>query len=137
MYYYWDYVGGNEVIKVVMGVCIVGLFYDVDCIFGIDYEVVDGNIVELGCFWVEVIFMFGYMCGYICFFFLSEKLVFVGDIMFVLGCGCLFEGMLVEMWYSFNCLVDLLDEIKVYCVYEYIVVNVVFVFSVDLDNIDL
>ena len=73
---------------------------------------------------------------HICFFFPSEKLAFVGDTMFALGCGRLFEGTPAEMWHSLNRLAELPDETKVYRA-EYTAANAAFALSVDPDNTDL
>lgn len=136
-HHHWDHAGGNEAIKAATGARIVGPSYDVDRIPGIDHEVADGDIVELGAFRAKVIFTPGHTRGHICFFFPSEKLAFVGDTMFALGCGRLFEGTPAEMWHSLNRLADLPDETKVYCAHEYTAANAAFALTVDPDNTDL
>lgn len=55
--------------------------------------------------------------------------------LFLCGCGCLFEGMFVQMFVLFDVFVVLLDDICVYCVYEYMLLNICFVFVCELGNV--
>lgn len=41
---------------------------------------------------VKVIFVFGYILGYIVFYINELNFLFSGDILFVMGCGWVFEG---------------------------------------------
>jgi len=45
--------------------------------------------------------------------------LFVGDTMFALGCGRLFEGSPAQMWDSISKLLALPDDTVVYCAHEY------------------
>ena len=64
----------------------------------------------------------------------SEKLVFTGDTLFVMGCGRLFEGDAQMMWASLSKLMALPDDTTIYCSHEYTATNSTFALSVDPDN---
>jgi hydroxyacylglutathione hydrolase len=62
----------------------------------------------------------------------------VGDTLFSLGCGRLFEGTPAQMWHSLSKLVrHLPDDTRVYCAHEYTQSNARFALTVDPDNADL
>ena len=64
----------------------------------------------------------------------EQKLVFVGDTIFSLGCGRVFEGTHKMMWESILRLRGLPDETRLYCGHEYTLANARFAISVDPDN---
>jgi len=136
-HHHFDHIGGNEAIKSATGAKLVASSYDNDRIDGIDHEVADGDIIELGQFRAKVIFTPGHTRGHITFFFPTEKVIFVGDTLFALGCGRLFEGMPAEMWNSLSRLAELPDETQVYCAHEYTQANARFALTIDPDNVDL
>jgi hydroxyacylglutathione hydrolase len=53
-------------------------------------------------------------------------LLFVGDVLFRLGCGRVFEGTLEQMHSSLIKLLDLSDRMLVYCGHEYTLNNLKF-----------
>ena len=59
---------------------------------------------------------------------------FVGDTLFALGCGRLFEGTPQQMWGSLQKLAALPDDTTVYCAHEYTASNARFALSVDQDE---
>lgn len=64
----------------------------------------------------------------------EQKLVFVGDTIFSLGCGRVLEGTHKMMWESILRLRALPDETRLYCGHEYTLANARFAISVDPDN---
>ena len=56
---------------------------------------------------------------------------FVGDTLFTLGCGRLFEGTPAQMWESLGKLARLPDRTRVYSAHEYTASNARFVLSID------
>jgi hydroxyacylglutathione hydrolase len=62
---------------------------------------------------------------------------FVGDTLFALGCGRLFEGTAEQMWHSLSKLMALPEETRIYCAHEYTQANARFALSVDPENPDL
>ena len=64
-------------------------------------------------------------------------MAFVGDALFALGCGRVFEGDPKMMWASLSRLKDLPPETKIYCAHEYTAANARFAVTVDPDNAKL
>ena len=67
----------------------------------------------------------------------KNKLLFVGDVLFRLGCGRVFEGTLDQMHDSLNKILNLSDDMKVYCGHEYTINNLMFLENVFKENINL
>ena len=67
----------------------------------------------------------------------KNKLLFVGDVLFRLGCGRVFEGSLDQMHDSLNKILNLPDDMKVYCGHEYTLNNLMFLEDIFRENIDL
>ena len=58
----------------------------------------------------------------------------MGDTLFALGCGRMFEGTAQQMWGSLEKLMALPDETAVYCAHEYTQANAAFAITVEPDN---
>jgi hydroxyacylglutathione hydrolase len=58
----------------------------------------------------------------------------VGDALFALGCGRLFEGTAAQAWESLSRLMALPDETLVYCAHEYTAANARFCATIEPDN---
>ena len=56
----------------------------------------------------------------------KNNLIFVGDVLFRLGCGRVFEGTLEQMHNSLTKLLNLSDKMLVYCGHEYTLNNIKF-----------
>lgn len=136
-HHHWDHAGGNDMIRVATGAKLVAPSYDAHRIPDIDVEVSDGDIVSLGSHKAKVIFTPGHTLGHVCYHFAMDGVAFVGDTLFALGCGRLFEGTPAEMWNSLSRLIKLADETTVYCAHEYTEANAAFALTVDPDNLDL
>jgi hydroxyacylglutathione hydrolase len=136
-HHHFDHAGGNDAIRAATGARVVASSFDVDRIAPIDLEVAEGDIVELGKHRAKVMFTPGHTRGHITYFFPTEKVAFVGDTLFALGCGRLFEGTPAEMWDSLSRIRDLPDETQVYCAHEYTQANARFALTIDPDNVDL
>ena len=67
----------------------------------------------------------------------SEKIAFVGDTIFVMGCGRLFEGTPQQMVESLDLIMSWPDETMLYCAHEYTQANAEFAITVDGMNQDL
>ncbi len=127
-----DHAGGNAEIVAATGCKIVGPA-EVTKISVIDREVRGGDEVMLGQTRFEVIETGGHTLGHIAYFDPADRIAFVGDTLFALGCGRLFEGTAEQMWNSLQRLAALPDETTVYCAHEYTASNARFALSVDDD----
>ncbi len=132
-----DHAGGNAEIVAATGAKVVGP-REVERAAALpDRVLTDGDEVELGSLTAKVIETPGHTLGHIVFHLPEHKLAFVGDTLFALGCGRLFEGTPAQMWDSLSKLRRLPDETVVYCAHEYTTSNAAFALSVDAENADL
>ena len=129
-----DHVGGNLALKSRWGASIIGPAGEAGRIPGIDRAVGDGDSVALGNRSAQVIETPGHTLGHVVYHFADDAVVFVGDTLFALGCGRLFEGSPAQMWASLKKLRDLPDDTAVYCAHEYTWANALFALSVDGKN---
>lgn len=125
-----DHAGGNADIKAMTGCTIVGPG-EVTRIGPLDREVGGGDTVQLGETTFQVIESGGHTLGHIAYFDPADHVAFVGDTLFALGCGRLFEGTPEQMWASLQRLAALPDDTRVYCAHEYTASNARFALSVD------
>ena len=125
-----DHAGGNADIKAITGCQIVGP-EEVTRIAPLDREVGHGDVVDLGETRFQVIDTGGHTLGHITYFDAADEIAFVGDTLFALGCGRLFEGTPEQMWTSLQRLAALPDATTVYCAHEYTASNARFALSVD------
>jgi hydroxyacylglutathione hydrolase len=127
-----DHAGGNAAIQAATGATIIGPA-EVTRIAPLDREVQAGDVVELGEARFTVIDTGGHTLGHIAYHDAQDHLAFVGDTLFSLGCGRLFEGTAEQMWTSLSRLTALPDQTIVYCAHEYTAANARFALSVDQD----
>lgn len=133
-HHHFDHAGGNEALKARWGCEVVGAAADAHRIPGIDRQVSEGDVVTLGAAQAQVIETPGHTSGHIAYYFAEAGRAFVGDTLFALGCGRLFEGTPAQMWDSLGKLMALPDDTAVYCAHEYTAANAAFALSVDPDN---
>ena len=133
-HHHGDHAGGNEELKEKTGCTIIGPKADAERIPGIDAGVGDGDIVTFGTYTAAVYDTPGHTRGHICFHFEDPGIAFVGDTLFALGCGRLFEGTPAQMWTSLSKLLAWPDKTKLYCAHEYTQANARFALSVEPDN---
>jgi hydroxyacylglutathione hydrolase len=125
-----DHAGGNAALKAATGASIVGPA-EVTRIAPLDREVRGGDTVLLGETRFDVIDCGGHTLGHVSYSDAADAIAFVGDTLFALGCGRLFEGDPEQMWDSLARLTALPDNTTVYCAHEYTASNARFALSVD------
>ena len=125
-----DHAGGNAAVKAATGATVVGPA-EVTRIAALDRTVAGGDVVMLGDTRFEVIETGGHTLGHIAYFDPADEIAFVGDTLFALGCGRLFEGTAEQMWTSLGRLAALPEDTRVYCAHEYTASNARFALSVD------
>ncbi|MFZ1989473.1 MAG: hydroxyacylglutathione hydrolase [Alphaproteobacteria bacterium] len=133
-HHHFDHAGGNLAIKEKTGCTIIGPRAEAAKIPGIDVSVGEGDRVEVGSSVARVFDVPGHTSGHIAYWFESDKVAFVGDTLFALGCGRLFEGTAQQMWSSLSKLAGLPGETKVYCAHEYTQSNARFALTVEPHN---
>lgn len=133
-HHHYDHIGGNLTLKEKWGCEIIGPKREASKIPGIDREVSDGDIVMLGAAKSRIIETPGHTLGHIIYHFADARAAFVGDTIFAMGCGRLFEGTPEQMWRSLNIIADLPGDTKLYCAHEYTKANAAFALSIDQSN---
>lgn len=129
-----DHVAGNLALKERYRLTIVGPRGEAAKIPGLDRSVSEGDIIEFAGRKIEVIDTPGHTSGHISYHIPEEKLAFVGDTLFAMGCGRLFEEGPAVMLASMKKLAALPPETTVYCGHEYTLSNARFAVTVDPDN---
>jgi hydroxyacylglutathione hydrolase len=132
-----DHTGGNLVLKEATGCTIIGPKAEAERIPGIDVEVTDGNVVTFGSYDIKVIDTPGHTIGHIAYWIPEAKVVFVGDTLFAMGAGRIFEGSAEMMWKSLQKLMRLPPDTEIYCGHEYTQSNARFALSLEGDNLAL
>ncbi len=114
-----DHTGGNAAIKAATGCIITGPAAEFARIPTLDVQVAGGDVVILGNARAQVIDVPAHTAGHIAFHFDQEQVIFVGDTLFAMGCGRLFEGTAEQMFDNMRRLAALPDSTAVYCAHEY------------------
>lgn len=118
-----DHTGGNAEIKAATGCTITGPAAEAVRIPTLDRMVSEGDRVRLGALEAEVLEVPAHTAGHIAYHFRPEQAVFVGDTLFAMGCGRLFEGTADQMFANMQRLAALPEDTKVYCAHEYTLSN--------------
>src|SRR5262249_5755833 len=100
----------------------------------VDATVDDGDNAKVGGLAARVIATPGHTAGHIAYWFDAEKLAFVGDTLFSIGCGRVIEGTAPMMWASLLKLRALPDDTQIYCGHEYTLANIRFALTIEPDN---
>jgi hydroxyacylglutathione hydrolase len=129
-----DHAGGNAAIKAATGAHVTGPAEVERIGRAPDRIVVEGDEVKLGDTRARVLDVGGHTLGHIAYVLDAEKAAFVGDALFSLGCGRLFEGTARQMWESLQKIAALPDEATLYCAHEYTQSNARFAIAIDPDN---
>ncbi|HLV07445.1 MAG TPA: hydroxyacylglutathione hydrolase [Croceibacterium sp.] len=129
-----DHAGGNEAIKAATGCTIVAPEADAARIAGIDRTVADRDRVTLGGWSARVIDVGGHTLGHVAYHLPEAQIAFVGDSLFALGCGRMFEGTATQFWTSLSRLKSLPPETTLYCAHEYTASNARFALHADPEN---
>ena len=128
-----DHAGGNETIVAATGAKVIAP-QEVERIAQIDRVVVHGDEVTLGDHSARVIDVSGHTNGHIAFHLAENGIAFVGDSVFALGCGRMFEGEPQQFWDSLERIKALPPETTLYCAHEYTQANAKFALHADPEN---
>ncbi len=129
-----DHAGGNGDVVAATGARVTGPA-EVERIGKAPDRVVgEGETVALGAIKARVLDVGGHTLGHIAYAFDDAKVAFVGDALFSMGCGRLFEGTPQQMWASLKKIAALPDVSTLYCAHEYTQSNARFAIAIDSDN---
>ncbi|HZF93827.1 MAG TPA: hydroxyacylglutathione hydrolase [Allosphingosinicella sp.] len=129
-----DHTGGNAAIKAATGCLVTGPAAEAARIPTLDRLVGEGDRVTLGPVEAAVLEVPAHTAGHIAYHLPGEAAVFVGDTMFAMGCGRLFEGTAGQMHSNLQRLAALPPETLVYCAHEYTLSNGRFALAAEPDN---
>ena len=129
-----DHTGGNAEIKQATGCTITGPAAEAGRIPTLDVQVKGGDVVRLGDVAADVLDVPAHTAGHIAFHFAEDKAAFVGDTLFAMGCGRLFEGTAEQMFGNMRALEALGDDTAIYCAHEYTLSNGRFALTVEPEN---
>ncbi len=129
-----DHAGGNAAIKAATGCVITGPAEVEKLGTAPDRVVAHGDTVTLGGYSAQVIDVSGHTNGHIAFHLPEAGIAMVGDAVFALGCGRMFEGESAQFWASLSRIKALPPETMLYCAHEYTQSNARFALHADPDN---
>ncbi|WP_157216190.1 hydroxyacylglutathione hydrolase [Flavisphingomonas formosensis] len=129
-----DHTGGNEAIKAATGCIVTGPAAEVERIPTLDRLVGEGDRVTLGPVEAVVMEVPAHTAGHIAYHLPGEHVAFVGDTLFAMGCGRLFEGTAEQMYGNMRRFEALPDDTGVYCAHEYTQSNGRYALVAEPDN---
>ena len=129
-----DHAGGNAAIKAATGCEVFAPAAEAGKIDGVDRPVSGGDTIRLGEWSAEVIDVGGHTAGHVAYYLPEAAIAFVGDSLFALGCGRMFEGTAPQFWASLSRLKALPPETTLYYAHEYTQANARFALHADPDN---
>jgi hydroxyacylglutathione hydrolase len=128
-----DHTGGNLAVKQATGATISGPASG--RIPGRDIALSEGDEVRIGDMAGRVIEVPGHTLDHIAIVF--DEVAFVGDTLFAMGCGRLFEGTPQQMFQSLRRLAELPEPTRLYCAHEYTLSNARFAAHAEPANGDI
>ncbi|QGP79436.1 hydroxyacylglutathione hydrolase [Sphingobium sp. CAP-1] len=133
-HWHGDHVGGNAAIRAATGCVITGPAAEAGKIGTLDRTVGEGDSVRIGDHVATVMAVPAHTAGHIAYHLAQDRIIFVGDTLFAMGCGRLFEGTAAQMFANMARLAALPADTTVYCAHEYTLSNGRFALGVEPDN---
>ena len=127
-----DHTGGNLALKEATGCTISGP--GSGRIPGRDISLSEGSELRLGDHVGRVVEVPGHTLDHIGLIFDEDRVAFVGDTLFAMGCGRLFEGTPEQMYASLGKIAALPEDTRLYPAHEYTLANARFAAHADPDN---
>lgn len=129
-----DHTGGNAAIKAKTGCEVIAPAAEAERIPTADRLVKEGDTVMLGEHVAKVWEVPAHTAGHIAYHFADDAVIFVGDTLFAMGCGRLFEGTAEQMFANMQRLAKLPPATIVYCAHEYTQSNGRYALTAEPDN---
>lgn len=133
-HHHGDHTGGNLRLKEATGCVIIGPRAEADRIPGLDRGVAEGDTIEFGSYEIRVLETPGHTVGHITYWIPAAHAAFVGDTLFAMGAGRIFEGSAEIMWSSLKKIMELPRDTQIYCGHEYTAANARFALSIEPGN---
>jgi hydroxyacylglutathione hydrolase len=128
-----DHTGGNEGIKSATG-CTIIAPAEAQRVSKVDHVVAEGDRVTVAGAEAVVWDIPAHTAGHIAYYFEDEGMIFVGDTMFAMGCGRLFEGTAAQMYSNMQRIASLPGDVRIYCGHEYTLANARFAAHAEPEN---
>jgi hydroxyacylglutathione hydrolase len=128
-----DHTGGNEGLKAATG-CSITAPAEAQRVSKVDRVVAEGDRVTVCGAEAIVWDIPAHTAGHIAYYFEAEGMIFVGDTMFAMGCGRLFEGTAEQMYANMQRIAGLPEDVRIYCGHEYTLANARFAIHAEPDN---
>jgi hydroxyacylglutathione hydrolase len=128
-----DHTGGNEGIRAATGAPITAPA-EAQRVSKVDRVVAEGDRVTVAGAEAVVWDIPAHTAGHIAYYFEEEGMIFVGDTMFAMGCGRLFEGTAEQMYANMRRIAGLPGEVRIYCGHEYTLANARFAIHAEPEN---
>jgi hydroxyacylglutathione hydrolase len=129
-----DHTGGNAAIKEATGCEVIAPAAEAAKIPTADRLVREGDSVMLGSHSAMVMEVPAHTAGHVAYHFAEDAVIFVGDTLFAMGCGRLFEGTAEQMFSNMQRLKALPGETLAYCAHEYTASNGRYALVAEPDN---
>ncbi len=133
-HWHGDHVGGNAAIKAATSCVITGPAAEAEKIGTLDRTVGEADTVRIGHHVATVMAVPAHTAGHIAYHLADDQILFVGDTLFAMGCGRLFEGTAAQMFANMARFATLPDDTIVYCAHEYTLSNGRFALGVEPGN---
>lgn len=131
-HHHWDHTGGNAAIKDATGCSVSGPA--AENIKVRDVALKEGSELRIGGHAGRVIEIPGHTLGHLALVFDEDRIAFVGDTLFAMGCGRLFEGTPQQMYHSLQRIAELPEDTALYCGHEYTLANARFAIHAEPGN---
>lgn len=133
-HHHWDHTGGvAKLLKTFPNINV----YGPETITGINYPVKNGSEFKLPSqdIHFKVINIPGHTLDHIAY--IGNNMLFCGDTLFSAGCGRIFEGTPQQMHDSLQKLMQLPDDMQVFCGHEYTLNNLQFAKTIEPNNSEI
>ena len=128
-----DHTGGNAAIQSATGSPIIAPA-EAERVSKVDGVMAEGDRVRVCGAEALVWDIPAHTAGHIAYYFENEGMIFVGDTMFAMGCGRLFEGTAQQMYANLQRIAALPGDIRIYCGHEYTLANARFAADAEPNN---
>lgn len=129
-----DHTGGNAGIRDATGCAIFAPAAEQARIPSATVWLDEGDTVTIGAHRATIIAVPAHTAGHIAYHLADDGIVFVGDTLFAMGCGRLFEGTAAQMFANMQRLGALPEATTVYCAHEYTLANARWAVTAEPDN---
>lgn len=102
-----------------------------------DRYVGEGDVVEVGTLKADVWATPGHCVDHITYHFAKEQVIFVADVLFVMGCGRVLDSTAAALHASIKRIAALPDATRIYCGHEYTLSNAKFSAHIEPDNAEI